>query len=304
MSTQDTPWLARVAGWWRQFPALLLPALAATVAPLAMGQAAPLPPGSAQRLSALHAGLAPRLGPQQVVIESSEAPQRVRGDVYAVLPQDWAVLAAALRQPAQWCDALLLHLYVRRCTPGAGTLTLHVVTRADEPPERAQELPLSFDVGTAEPRYLRVSLAAGQGPLGMRDVEFLFEAIPAGAGASFVHFGYQAGASALGTWAMQAYLSTFGRNKVGFSAAADGQPPGTVRGTRGVAERNAMRYHLAIATYLDSLALPEADRAEYRIGAWFDATERYPRQLHETERASYLAMKRRELPAAKRPSVP
>jgi hypothetical protein len=304
MSTLDRPRPARAAGPWWQVTALLLATLAATAALVVMGEVPAPPNGSAQRLSALHATLAPRLGTQQPVIESSDGPQRVRGDVYALLPQDWPVVAAALRQPAQWCEALLLHVYVKRCTPGAGMLTLHVVTRPDTPPERAQELPLAFDVGTGAPGYLRVSLAAEHGPMGLRDVEFLFEAIPGGPGTSFVHFGYQAGASTVGTWAMQAYLSTFGRNKVGFSAAADGQPPGTVRGTRGVAERNAMRYHLAIATYLDSLALPEAERTEYRIGAWFDATERYPRQLHETERAGYLAMKRRELPAPARPPAP
>lgn len=304
MSTQDRPRPARAVRPWCHVPALLLATVASTCALVVMGEVPAPPDGSAQRLSALQATLAPRLGTQQPVIESSEGSQRVRGDVYALLPQDWAVMAAALRQPAQWCDALLLHVYVKRCIPGAGTLTLHVVTRPDTPMDRAQELPLSFDVGAAAPGYLRVSLAAGHGPLGLRDVEFLFEAIPSGPGTSFVHFGYQAGASAVGTWAMQAYLSTFGRNKVGFSAAADGQPPGTVRGTRGVAERNAMRYHLAIAAYLDSLALPEAEREEYRIGAWFDATERYPRQLHETERAGYLAMKRRELLAATRPPAP
>jgi hypothetical protein len=97
---------------------------------------------------------------------------------------------------------------------------------------------------------------------------------------------------------MQAYLATRGRDKVGFSAAAGDQPPGTIRGTRGVVERNAMRYHLALATYLDSLALPEAARTEHRIGAWYDATERHARQLHEMARDDYLAMKRRELPAA------
>ena len=61
---------------------------------------------------------------------------------------------------------------------------------------------------------------------------------------------------------------------------------------------DAMRYHLALATYLDSLALPEATRPEYRTAAWFDATERYARQLHEVGRDDYLAMKRRELSIA------
>jgi hypothetical protein len=31
-----------------------------------------------------------------------------------------------------------------------------------------------------------------------------------------------------------------------------------------------------------------------RIDAWFSATERYPRQLHEMDRAAYVALKRHE----------
>lgn len=56
-----------------------------------------------------------------------------------------------------------------------------------------------------------------------------------------------------------------------------------------------MRYYLAIAVYLDSLQLPESERASRRLQAWFDATERYPAQLHEVERDDYLAMKRDEI---------
>jgi hypothetical protein len=284
------PWLAVVGTW----SAALFAGLA-----LVAANDAPAPAADpARQLSARQAALAPRLASQQAVIESSEGQQQARGDVYAVLPQALPVLEAALRQPSQWCEALLLHLYVRRCVPGTGLLTLHVVSRADAPIDKAQVLPLLFETGPSAAGYLQVRLAANEGPLGLRQIELLFEAIPAGASASFVHFRYESGFTTLGTWAMQAYLATRGRDKVGFSAAAGDQPPGTIRGTRGVVERNAMRYHLALATYLDSLALPEAARTEHRIGAWYDATERHARQLHEMARDDYLAMKRRELPAA------
>jgi hypothetical protein len=270
--------------------------------------AAPEPAGAAQRLSALHTSLAARLAAsplqQPLLVDSSEGQRRARGDVHALLPHAWPTLAAALQQPAHWCEALLLHLYVKRCSPGPATLTLYVATSHDAPAESAKAMPLAFAVDNAQSGYLKVSLTAENGPMGMREVEFLFEAVPAGPAASFVHFSYQAGASALGDWAMQAYLATRGRNKVGFSAAPDDSRPGTIRGTRGVVERNAMRYHLAVATYLDSLAVPEAARLEHRLGAWFDATERYPRQLHETDRATYIATKRREQAAAPRPSAP
>ena len=52
-----------------------------------------------------------------------------------------------------------------------------------------------------------------------------------------------------------------------------------------------MRYYLAIDGYV---AAPAPAQLEQRLETWFDATERYPRQLHELERADYLAMKKVE----------
>jgi hypothetical protein len=60
-------------------------------------------------------------------------------------------------------------------------------------------------------------------------------------------------------------------------------------------ERNTMRYYLCIDAYLGSLAAPPAQRVEKRITAWYDATQRYPRQLHELERDDYVRMKRDEI---------
>jgi hypothetical protein len=272
------------------------------------GSAAPLEEG-AQRLAAVqsglpsaaqagaHSGPAARTAWQQPLVESSEANRRARSDLHALLPHGLPALAAALHAPRQWCDALLAHVHVRRCTPGQRSITLHMVTRADAPASNAEPLTLAVRSLQAEAGYFRMALGADEGPMGLSDLEIVFEAIPAGASASFVHLGYQAGASTVGNWVMQAYLATRGRDKVGFSAAP-GEPAGTIRGARGVVERQAMRYHLALATYLDSLALPEADRAEFRLGAWFDAIERFPRQLHDLDRDTYLALKHRDLLAA------
>jgi len=96
---------------------------------------------------------------------------------------------------------------------------------------------------------------------------------------------------------MQGYLATVGREKVGFTVVgrqSDGRPV-YVDNVRGVVERNAMRYYLAIDAYLGSLVAPQAERQERRLVEWFDGTERYPRQLHELERDEYLAMKRGEI---------
>ena len=70
--------------------------------------------------------------------------------------------------------------------------------------------------------------------------------------------------------------------------ATGGMKP--VGGVRGAVERNAMRYYLAIDAYLNNL-----DAADKRINAWFSATERYAKQLHEMDRATYVNMKRTEV---------
>jgi hypothetical protein len=52
-----------------------------------------------------------------------------------------------------------------------------------------------------------------------------------------------------------------------------------------------MRYYLAIDSFLD---YPTQADLEKRTAKWFDATEQYAKQLHETERSDYLAMKKNE----------
>jgi transposase len=81
---------------------------------------------------------------------------------------------------------------------------------------------------------------------------------------------------------------------VGFSAEPGTGEVRLVSGMRGGVERNAMRYYLAIESWLGALAAPPPRRFEQASRAWFAATERYRRQLHEMEEAEYLEMKRRE----------
>ena len=99
-----------------------------------------------------------------------------------------------------------------------------------------------------------------------------------------------------GRLAMQGYLATVGADKVGFTVTGrdgNGQPI-HIGGVRGAIERTAMRYYLAIDAHLASLGVPADQQLEKRIQTWFDATERYPRQLHEMDRGTYVAMKRGE----------
>jgi hypothetical protein len=106
--------------------------------------------------------------------------------------------------------------------------------------------------------------------------------------------------------ALGIYLSTVGNGKVGFTLenASATAAPVYVQGLRGLAERNTMRYFLAIIAYLESAHGPEKDRLDARLKNWFSATEAYPRQLREVEWKEYLPMKHGEVLRQEKPLSP
>ena len=121
------------------------------------------------------------------------------------------------------------------------------------------------------------------------------EAAPLGEETTLVHFSYTYSHSAVARMAIKTYFATIARDKLGFSLiTGKGGKSVYVSGVRGAIERNAVRYYLAVETYMDSLAYAENQRFEQRIGRWYDLTARYPRQLKEMEKPEYLATKRRE----------
>ncbi len=239
-----------------------------------------------------------------MVLESTDTATGLKGDVFAVVNHPLQTIDNALAQPAQWCEALLLHLNNRACTVSNGVdggkqITLSVVRKYDQPVDSAFVLPFSFRVVDASRDHLEFALGAASGPLGTSNYRIALEAIALDPQHSFLHFSYAYDEGFLAHTATQAYLATFGRNKVGFTIVGhkpDGKPD-YIRGTRGLVERNAMRYFLAVDSYLGTAADPSS-----RWNAWFTATEKYPEQLHEVGRATYLELKKED--AGSRGSLP
>jgi hypothetical protein len=267
-------------------------------APLAQAQ-------DATTLRARHGALADALShnafERPLVLESSETPGSLQGDVYARIDQPFAVVGPALQGGEHWCEILILHLNVKQChasaTPAGPTLGLAIGRKHDQPLADAYRFEFAYRVVTSRPDFLQVSLSADQGPLDTSHYRIVLEVVALDAGRSFVHLSYSYSYGFAAGVAMQGYLATIGRDKVGFSIVGrrpDGQPI-YIRGTRGVVERNTMRYYVAIEAYLGALALPLAQQFERRLAAWFAGIERYPVQLHELERGEYLEMKRGEL---------
>ncbi len=261
------------------------------------------------RHQALQGQLAHNAFERPLVLESVQEDARVQGDVHAVLAHPFAVVASALRDSAHWCDILILHLNVKYCrVRGAGTgsvLDLVLGRKFDQPLEQAYPLALDWRVTADGADYQSVQLQSEAGPLGTRDYRIAFEAAPLDARSTFVHLSYAYRHDLTARLALQGYLATLARDKVGFTVVGrdDAGAPLYIGGLRGVVERNAMRYFLAVGAYLDAAGLPAAQQTERRLEGWIDAVERYPRQLHELTREDYLAMKRKEL-ARQRSALP
>lgn len=231
---------------------------------------------------------------------SGESANGVTGGIYALINYPFATVSRALNNPGHWCDILTLHLNTKFCSATTidrnNLLNISIGKKHDQPLDEAYRLVFSWRVATRNPDYLQVKLDTDEGPLGTRDYRIMLEAIPLDNGRTFIHLSYAYAYGMPSRLAMQAYLGTFGRNKVGFTVTgslADGQPR-YIGGMRGVVERNTMRYYLAIDAYLGALSTPPHAQLEKRLQDWFTASEHYPRQLHEMERETYLEMKRKE----------
>jgi hypothetical protein len=253
------------------------------------------------RQAALREQLANNQFGRSLAIESTETSGNLKGDVYAVAEQPYAVVGPALQGMDHWCDILMLHLNVKDCSwrgsGAASTLNVAIGRKFDQPVADAHKVEFMYRVAASTPDYVQVQLSADTGPLGTKDYRIVLEATAIDAKTSFVHMSYSYGFGMAARLAMQGYLATLGRSKVGFTIVdhkSDGTPVYTGN-VRGVIERNAMRYYLAIDAYLAALSLPPAEQPEKRIRGWIASVERYPKQLREMEPEEYLAMKRKEV---------
>ena len=280
---------------------LLAVLLAATVG---LVSAAPADTGSGAALRAKYDELQDKLASnafgRPLHLMSEESSNNLRGDVYAIVNHPFAQVDRGFREASNWCDVLILPFNTKHCyaAPGDGAtkLSVRIGRKADQPAEQAYPIAFNYRVAARSADYLRIVLQADSGPLGTRDYQIALEATPLDEGRTFIHLGYSYGFGVMSRLAMQAYLSTAGASKVGFTVVgreANGSPR-YVGGMLGATERNTMRYFLAIDSYLSSLVAPPGTQVQRRLNDWFAATERYSRQLHEMDRGEYIAMKNKE----------
>ncbi len=296
-------------------------ALLAVMAPPVL--AAETNPGSLlEKHAAMRSQLASNVFNRPLVLDSVQTGNRVTGNAYAVLDVPFSLVNSNLKTPGQMCELVILHINTKYCRPaGASNPNLMMVNFGKKTAQQLDDtfaLQFVMTANPPNPNFMRVQLNADKGPLGTSNYAISLAAVPLPNNKTFLHLQYAYGFGLAGRIAMQAYLSTAGSSKVGFTkietnsnesnanaganGGADGGANGGVYvgGMRGAVERNTMRYYLAIDAYLKSLSVPAHEQLDNRLEKWFDSTEQYPLQLHEADKASYLNMKKDEIERQKK----
>ncbi len=232
-------------------------------------------------------------------VRSWERDGLLGAEIAGLLDYPVAQVRDTLSRPEAWCEFLPLVFNIKSCTyageDGQQRLTVYVGRKFYEAPEESYRLDYLFQVQEQSKDRVRILLFAAAGPHGTGDYRIEVEARAESGNSTSLRLYSSFRPSLRSRLATQAYLSSAGRDKIGFTVKerVDGEPV-YISGTSGIVERNAMRYYLALKAHLETLQLPESKRFEARLHAWYDMTDRYPRQLFEMSKAEYLAGKRKE----------
>lgn len=264
---------------------------------------------SAEALRQAHADSAQalRTSPfgRPLLLDSGEHENVVRGEVLAVVEQPMERLGRTLADPASWCEVLLLTPNVAACSAqgqGASSmLAVRLSKRFDQAAKDAYAATFDFQVVAQRPDYTYITLTADKGPVGTRDHRFDVEVLALDAKRSVLRMVYAYSYGMTARLATQAYLSTTGSEKIGFTTESQGSTGDRVPvgGLRGSVERNAMRYYLAIeARAAQGDAQPGA-RFERSLDEWLAAILRHPAQIGEDDPKAYRVAKLGQLQNAR-----
>ena len=233
-------------------------------------------------------------------LESFEQADRVHVDVYGIFDYPFSSVVSVLSVPANWCDIVSLNPNVKACTyrelPGEWLLTFYIGRKVYQPPEDTRQVIYHYRNVDQQQKYLDIMLNADAGPFGTKDHRMSFEALALDGEKTFIHVSYSYSDSIALRLAGKAYFATLGWRKVGFTVTGTDRngKPVYIGGPRGAIERNAVRYYLAIQSFMNTLRYPEKNRFSMRTSEWYDLTTRYRKQLFDLDRKDYLTFKTKE----------
>ena len=249
---------------------------------------------------ALEASFASNQYGAPISIQSTFQDNAANGEVYALLDHDFASVVQTLGKASQWCDLLLLHINIKGCENNSkdsatNNMKVYVGRNFYQTPDEAYSMQYQFTVTNVEDNFAQVELSSADGPFGTSDYLLTFEAVPFDESKTFIHFKYSYQYGVMAKLAINSYLATLGRQKVGFSVEGydENNEPVYVKGLQGIVERNSMRYFIAISSHIDTYAL---DRKQWhpRIDRWYNLAKRFNRQLIEVNDGNYIETKQQE----------
>ncbi|NOR51465.1 MAG: hypothetical protein GQ470_02495 [Gammaproteobacteria bacterium] len=250
-----------------------------------------------ERYPMLKSGLGTTLPGTTITLASAEQGEVLSAEVSSILHYPFDTVATALARAENWCQFMPLHFNIKACTyetrEGGERLNVYSGRKIYQPPEDSYQMAYRFETIQQNSKRLSLRLSAEDGPAGTRDYRIELDALEVEDGTMlYMRSSYRP--SLLSSILTQGYLTTLGRNKVGFSHIEEDGKSRLVRGKRGVIERNVMRYHLAIDAYLSTQTLPRESRHEAALERWFSLNDGYPKQLDEMSKEDYFEGKRRE----------
>ena len=235
-----------------------------------------------------------------VYMESNNDENLMSGKVYGIIYHPFNKVSHALSSVTNACEIMPQHLNIKACTyeykNNKCRLTFYSGRKFYQKADDVQRLNYIFNVTELNDKYFTVTLNTNEEPFDSENSSIAVAAIPLTDSSTFFYLTYKYQYGFFMHLAMSTYLSTFGRNKIGFSIidTDENNNPIYSGGIRGVIERNVMRYYFAIKSYLDTQSVEKDKRFESRINYWFDLTEKHHKQLYEMDKADYLKFKRRE----------
>jgi hypothetical protein len=263
------------------------------------------PSQSADALMAEYQKLETRLAKSPLILpiylESIVDSSSSVGSIYGIIDHPFEIIKKELLAPSSWCDIVLLHTNIRACTYSNidknWLLTLYNVNVFYQPLSEADRLVFSYRVISDNSAYIEIVMTAANGPFHTRDHSFRLKAAPLNGNRTFMHVSYSYQYNSVAYLAMKSYFALIASGRAGFTITGRDEKnnPLYVSGVKGAVERNVMRYYLALMAYFDSFSLPEGQRFEKRINAWYDLSSRYKRQFPEIRKEEYLEYKRADL---------
>lgn len=257
-----------------------------------------LPPPSplAAKYHQLKNELAQSIFGSPILLRSEIGDSHAQGEVYALLDTPFPALRKTLSQPAQWCELTILHINIKTCTYLEDQVQLFVGRKYYQTADEAFPLQYRFKQLINNDRNLHIKLTAPDGPFGTSDYLISLEATPIDKQHSFIRFQYRYQFGFMAKMALQTYLATLGRNKIGFTVV-DTDENGEaiyIKGLQGVIERNVMRYVFAIQSLFETEKSAAEDRHTAQLAHWYAHIQEHPQQLMELSREEYMSNKQRE----------